>query len=208
MLKILAILISSIFLVYIVLIMVVKFINHMDDNVIHDTKTIKIVVSILSGLALVILYLKYSFSIEYFRYHILMIFLILIGYIDHFSKNVYKFISYAFLGIGLIFVFLSGITDIKLYLSIVGGSCLVSYLMAFFCCLGWGDVEVITISSLYLVQFGYLSILNVFLSLALSGIMVVFKVLTRKIKIREIRKMEGTLCPYIALSTYLILIFL
>ncbi|MCR3758899.1 hypothetical protein KYB31_07835 [Clostridium felsineum] len=204
MLKLIALMLATVFILFVSLNVVVNFINSMDEYSIKDTKLTRIVIAVIASIALGIIYLKYSLSIEFLKYYFLMIYLIITGYIDFNSKYVYKFFSYIFLGIGLIFLFLSIMCSgerIQPYLIGIGGSFFLSGGLSIFNLLGTGDVEVFTISAIYIG--GILSTMNVFLALSLGGFGAIFKLLTGRAKLKD----KVTLCPYIALSTYLIIFF-
>lgn len=200
----LIVLILTLFIVYISLSALLRFINNNDDTKIIDKKMIRILVSVISSLGIGILYIKYSLNFTFAKYSILMFYLIISGYIDYHSRNVYTFISRIFLISGVIFAAIDVFyyeSPIEFYIIGILGTLFLSSSLAFFKQLGWGDVEVYSITALYLG--GFLSSMNVFLSLALAGVETVFKLIRRKVKLND----KGTLCQFIALSTYLIIFF-
>lgn len=176
-----------------------------DNEKIIDKNWNRVLVSLVSSFFICILYIKYALSLNFIKYFVLMIFLIVTGYIDSCSKNVYTFISYIFLFIGLIFLG-AGILQHNLsfysYLKGIAGCLMIGSGIAAFKLLGWGDVEVFTIAAIYIG--GCTSIMNIFLAFCIAGIGTVIKLIMRKVKLSD----RGTLCPYIAISTYLLLIFL
>ena len=206
MIQLIVIVIFSFIIIYTLINVIFKFINDNDDEKIQDKKLSRIIVSIVSSLCMGVLYIKYYTSIFlFFRYFLLMIFLIITGYIDSHSKNVYSFISNKFGMIGLIFLAINIIhfrADPGSYLIGVVGCLFLSSCLALFKLLGWGDVEVFTITSLYIS--GLMSVMNIFLSLAIAGIGAVIRLIWKKAKLTD----TGTLCPYIALSAYLIIFFI
>lgn len=202
MIKLIAVIVVTIILMYVSLNVTINFIKNNDDVNICDKKFVKIALSIFSGMAIGILYLKYyTLPIKFLRYAVLMFYLIITGYIDYHTRNVYDFLSYIFLAVGLIFLVIDFFYygEIRLYLIGAVGTLIVSSIIAAFKFLGWGDVEVFSIVSLYIG--GFVSLLNIFLAIAIAGINTVYKLLRKQVKLSD----RGTLCPFIAVSTYIIL---
>lgn len=183
---------------------VIECINAKDDIKITDKKLNRVIISIIASLFIGILYIKYSLSIVFLKYFLLMIYLTITGYIDHYTKNVYAFISYAFLAIGLIFmgVNLYNGADIFSCLIIISSILIICLNIAILGLMGWGDVEVFVIIALYIGSF--VSIMNIFIAFSLAGIVAAYRLITKKIKIGD----RGALCPYIAISTCIILFVL
>lgn len=204
MIKLIIVLIAIFFILYSILNFLLNYINarEADNEKIIDKNWNRVLVSLVSSSFICILYIKYGLSLNFIKYFVLMIFLIVTGYIDSCSKNVYTFISYIFLFIGLIFLG-AGILqhNVSLYSYLKGiASCLIiGSVIAAFKLLGWGDVEVFTIVAVYIG--GCTSIMNIFLAFCIAGIGTIIKLIMRKVKLSD----RGTLCPYIAISTYLLL---
>lgn len=204
MIKLIAVIVVIIILMYVSLNVTINFIKNNDDVNICNKKIVKLALSIFSGIAIGILYLKYyTLPVKFLRYAVLMFYLIISRYIDYHTTNVYDFLSYIFFALGLIFLaidfFYYG--EIRLYIIGAVGTLIVSSIISAFKFLGWGDVEVFSIASLYVG--GFVSLLNIFLAIAIAGIDTVYKLLRKQVKLSD----RGTLCPFIAVSTYIILFF-
>lgn len=207
MIKLIAAFIAIFFIVYITLNSLLKFINarETENEKIIDESWNRVLVSLVSSSFICIFYIRYGLSLQFIKYLVLMIFLIVTGYIDSCSKNVYTFISYIFLFIGLIFFGIDLIQNNSSFYSYLIGVAValtISSSIAIFKLLGWGDVEVFTIAAIYIG--GYTSVLNIFLAFSIAGIGTIFKLVMGKVKLSD----RGTLCPYIAVSTYLLLFFI
>lgn len=183
----------------------INFINFVNHENIHDRKIIRVLISVLSSVSIWLLYAKYSLDVFFIRYAVMIVFLTLIGYLDWYTHNIYNFIVYIFLLIGIVFQ----IIDIfyycgDIYSLLVGalGSLAISFILAFIKQIGWGDVEIFFIISLYIT--GFLSIFNVFLSLILSGCYSIPKVFLKKFNVSL--NDESALGPFIAISSFFILI--
>lgn len=182
---------------------VIEFINPKDDKEIVDKKANRIIISILVSLFIGILYTKYNLSMAFIKYSLLALYVVITGYIDHYSRNVYSFISYIFLVIGLIFmgINLYNGADISSYLIIISSIFILCFNIAILGFIGWGDVEVFIIAALYMGSF--VSLMNILIAFSLAGVVAAYRIVTKKIKIYD----KGALCPYIAISTFLILFF-
>lgn len=202
MLKLILLITTTFLLLFSMLNILLKYINSREDVQIADEKFSRILVSAVSSIFIGILYLKYAFTFPFIKYLFIMTYLIVTGYIDSHSRNVYTFISYIFLFIGLIFLgidIMYNSAAFQIYLIGSIGSLIICSSIAALKLLGWGDVEVFVIASIYIG--GFISIMNIFLALSLAGIGTIYKLLRRKVKLSD----RGTLCPYIAVSTYLII---
>lgn len=207
MIKLITALIAIFFILYITLNLLLNFINAREakNERIIDENWSRVLVSLVSSSFICIFYIKYGLSLNFIKYFILMIFLIVTGYIDSRSKNVYTFISYIFLFIGLIFLGIEIIYNNSViygYLIGISGCLMLSSGLAVFKLLGWGDVEVFTVAAIYIG--GYTSVLNIFLAFSIAGVGTVIKLIMRKVNLSD----KGTLCPYIAISTYFVLFFI
>lgn len=188
---------------YVLITCSIKFINFVNDENIVDKKLIRILVSVFSGAAIWLLYAKYLFNIFFLRYAVMMVFLTVIAYLDVYTHNVYNFIIYIFLIIGVIFQ----VIDIVFYYGdmqtlFIGalGSLIVSSLLFLIKQLGFGDIEVFFIVSLYVT--GFLSVFNVLLAPALAVVQSIYKIIFKRASLND----ESALCPFIAISSFLILI--
>ncbi len=203
MLKLISVLLLSIFFIYNSF-RVIEFINSKDDIKITDKRLNRAIISILFSLFIGILYIKYGLSIAFIKYFLLMVYLTVTGYIDHCSRNVYTFISYAFLAIGAGFmgVHLYYGASLITYLIVISSILLICLNIAVLGFIGWGDVEVFIITAIYIGSF--ISLINIFLAFSLAGISAAYRLLIRRIKVGD----RGALCPYIAISTSIILFVL
>lgn len=200
MLKLILVLISSLFLIYNSF-RVIEFINSKDDTKIIDKRLNRAIISILFSLFIEILYIKYGLSMVFIKYFLLMVYLTVTGYIDHHSRNVYAFISFAFLAIGAGFKGVDLYYGVSLitYFIIISSILVICLNIAVLGFIGWGDVEVFIITALYIGSF--ISLINIFVAFSLAGIVAAYRLITRKIKASD----RGALCPYIAISTSILL---
>ncbi len=189
---------------YCLLTIFINYINKNDTQEIKDNPKIRLLVSITSSILVGLLYTKYGLSFNFFKYTVLMIYLIVTGYIDAYSKTVYTFISDIFLAAGLLFLVIN-ITNYNAYLLfyLIGviGSLIIASIAGFLKVFNWGDVEVLVITSVYIG--GFTSILGIFISFGVSAIGSLILVVLRKVNIKD----TCSYAPYIAIATYLLLIF-
>lgn len=203
MLKLILVVLASLFFIYNSF-RIIEFINSKEATKIVDKRINRVIISIIASLFLTILYIKYSLSMVFIKYFLLIIYLTITGYIDHYTKNVYAFISYAFLAIGIVFVGadLYYGANITTYFIIISSILIICLNIAFLGFMGWGDVEVFVIAALYIGSF--VSLMNIFIAFSLAGIVAAYRLVTKEIRIGD----RGALCPYIAISTCLILFVL
>ncbi len=193
--------------IYNLLNIVIKFINknENDDEKISDRMRTRLIVSGVSGIFVGILYIKYFAGFTFIKYLTLIVYLVITGYIDAHTKIVYTFFSMIFLFIGLIFL---GITvfsvggDLKTCLLGIVICVIISLLSMLFKFFSWGDFDVFIISSLFIG--GLLGALNILIALTLSGLVALFCVILKRKKLTD----SFAVCPYIAISTYLIMLFM
>ncbi len=158
-----------------------------------------------TGLLFVFLYLKFGFTIELLKYMIFASILIVIGIIDFKTQDVYDSTIF-FLGIsGVVFTIIEFFMDKQVsFVSIILGIAiptLIIGIFAWFGAMGWGDVEIIGVVGLFL---GFkLNMLNLFISIVLGGIAAVVLMIWKR------RGGKDTMAfgPYIALSSYITLLF-
>ena len=200
MLKLILVLLISVFFIYNSF-RVIEFINLKDDIKIADKRLNRAIISILFSLFIGILYIKYGLSIIFIEYFLLMVYLTVTGYIDHYSRNVYAFISFAFLTIGAGFMgaHLYYGTSLTTYIIVISSTFVICLNIAVLGFIGWGDVEVFIITALYMGSF--ISLFNIFIAFSLAGIVAAYRLINRKINAGD----RGALCPYIAISTSILL---
>ena len=203
--KLIAVIYISAITVYNLLDVVLKYINKNDTSKIEDNYKRKLIVSLVVAPFITMIYIKYLTGYNFIRYFLLMMYLILSGYIDCHSENVYTFISNTFLGLGMVLLVIGIINEnISLNGALIAilSTLIVSSIFALLKGFAWGDVEVFTVTSVFLCN--PLSFMNIFLALAIAGIGTILKLCMRKVKLKD----SGSLCEYIAISTYLFIIFL
>lgn len=205
MLKLLAVIYIIFLSLFNLLNIILNFINKRENEKILDKTRSRILISALSSIFIGLLYVKYATSFILIKYLILMTYLIISGYIDAHTRNVYSFISIIFLAIGLILLGINLVhynADIHYYLTGILGSLILCSLFGLIKWIGWGDVEVFVISTIYIG--GVISIFNIFLAFAIAGLVFICRLILRKAKLND----RGALCPYIAVASYLLIIFM
>lgn len=179
---------------------IIKYINKNENNVITTKKLY--LFNLLTSIFLICLFLKYEKSLFIIRYFILMFFLNITAFIDYKTKYIYDFINVIFGLIGIIFMLI----DILKYNIL---TTLFSVILVFFITfmlsklnfIGRGDIDVFIIVCMYIGN--YNSILNIFLAIALSGSIALKSIF--KLDFKKIAKERVALCPFILISTFIIL---
>lgn len=199
MLNILIIFLTTFIIQYFSFVCTFKYINKYDNlNYKHN---ILIFLSTLSSTFIVCLFLKFKLiiSINFIGYSILIMFLFIFGYIDYISEYVYKFLLIMLLIFSILFMLRNNIPLHEVVLSFIFTVfiCMVVKIMNGF---NWGDIFIFMILSLTL---GYKNLLNIFLSFFLGGLISIPLLILKRIHLKD----EKPLCPYILLSTFLIIMF-
>lgn len=206
MFKLISILVFSCFLIYFLLGIVVDFISKNDDEFkVTENRLAKVLISLFSGVLIGIIYIKYFFSFTFIKDYILLIYLIIVGYIDNKCKYVYDFISYRFGCIGIIICGVSIFyynANFKAYLGSIALTFFISLIFVLLRCFSSGDLVVFTTSALFIGNIT--SVFNIFFAQMIAGfITIIIKIFSKKIKLSD----GISICEYIAISTYLILLF-
>ena len=163
------------------------------------------IIEAATGLLFVFLYLKFGFTIELLKYMVFTSILIVIGIIDFKTQDVYDSTIIALVVSGVLFTVIEFFLNKEInFVSIVLGIAIPSLIIAVFACfgaMGWGDVEIIGAVGLFL---GFkFNMLNLFISIILGGIAAIILMIVKR------RGGKDTMAfgPYIALSSYITLLF-
>ena len=159
-----------------------------------------------TGILFMILYLKYGLTLSLLSFISLTAILIVIGIIDY--KTQYVYTSNIITGIifGIIFVALSFILGERVDLiNVALGAFIPALILAVIVwttnAMGWGDVEIIFMTGIFLGL--KLNLLNLFISIVLGGSYAIYLMLCRKKSGKE----EMAFGPYIAVATYITILF-
>ncbi|MGL5353490.1 MAG: prepilin peptidase [Clostridium sp.] len=164
------------------------------------------IIEAVTGLLFVFIFIKFGFTLDSIKFMLLTALLIVIGIID--LKTEYIYTSTIIFGIisGIIFIgieYFNGfsISPVNYLLGALSASLILALIVFFTGAMGWGDVELIFLIGLFL---GIkLNLFNVFLSIVIGGLVAVVLMAT-KIKSRKDSMAFG---PYIAMSTYIVILF-
>ena len=185
---------------------IVTYINKKDcQDMDHSVKR-KILISIIPSIINSILFIKNGLSFDFFSYFIIIIFITMIAYIDYCTKYVYEIISIPMIIISAIICTINlimGNIDFYTLITIF----IISMMLLLFSKLnyiGEGDVEVFISLSLVMSKYNILPIINIILSLGISGMVGILLIITRRIGL----KYRKALCPSIAVSSYILLILI
>ncbi|MCD2345098.1 prepilin peptidase [Clostridium guangxiense] len=161
------------------------------------------IISILIGSVYCMLYFKYKFSIDFFRYTSVCTILFVVALIDYKTKDVYfsttciaAVLSIAFIIIG----YFNGV-NIKSYVFAGIAAGIFSTILAALNVIGWGDVEIFIVCGLLVGV--YKVAVVVFISIVLCGVYGIY-ILIRKNNKKGLRVAFG---PYIVVALMLVIIF-
>lgn len=159
----------------------------------------------LTGVLFLLIYLKYGYSIELIKFMIFTAILIVIGIIDLKTQDIYDSTIIVSGVIGLGFTLLQYFTGKEIsFISLLLGVLIPVIILSIFAkfgAMGWGDVELIGVTGLFLT--GGLNILNLFLAIIIGGIFAV------AIMISKGKEKGGMMAfgPHIAIASYISLLF-
>lgn len=157
-----------------------------------------------TGILLVGVYLRYGLTLNFYKYSILTLFLIVIALIDYDTTDVYSSVVYSGIGVGIIFIIVEKIMyshSISNYLIgaliglvVIGGIYLLTGGM------GAGDIEIAVLCGIFL---GWkLQIYFILISFILGGAIAVTLLLLKK----KSRNEYIPLGPSLAMGAYVVLI--
>lgn len=159
----------------------------------------------ITGCLFLALYLKFGLTVKLIKYIVLTALFIVIGIIDFKTQDVYDSTIIFGIVVAILFIIISYFVGEKVsLLSIILGSLIPAGIIAIFAkfgAMGWGDVEIIFVSGLFL---GFkLSMVNLFLSIVIGGAVACLLMIMKKKGGKDMMAFG----PWIALSTYIVIIF-
>lgn len=163
------------------------------------------VMEVFTGLLFLLLYLKLGYTYELLKGIVFTSILLVIAIIDYKTQDVYDSTILVGIVFGLIFIISDYFFGVKVDLINVALGALIPggilFLIAWLTgAMGFGDGEIIFVSGLFLGL--KLNLLNLFLSVVIGGIVAVILMISKKKGGKE----AIAFGPYIALSSYLVLL--
>ncbi|CUQ27294.1 prepilin peptidase [Clostridium baratii] len=163
------------------------------------------IVEAITGILFLLIYLKFGFSLELIKYMFFTSLLIVIGIIDFKTQDVYTSTIVTGLIGGLIFLVINYVigNEIHIINTVLAMiiPALILFIFYYFGAMGFGDVEIVFFSGLFLNL--KLSLLNLFLSIVLGGIVALIMMIYKKTE-------KGAMMafgPYISIAAYITIIF-
>ncbi len=189
----------------------VSFINKNDkENRIDVNK--KGIIALIITLSTTLIYIKYKANVEFYVYFYLSIYLIIVGYIDYKTKNVYSIFNWLTIMIGIWFLIYQKSIGIDISFTIV---CVIIYiifakLIGYFNMFGDGDTDIFIATSIFVssISLNTFPLVILLLNMILSNlVLIIFN-----IKLLDVRKMKFkeqiAFAPSIALSTFILILLL
>lgn len=189
----------------------VSFINKNDkENRIDVNK--KGIISLIITLSTTLIYIKYKTNVEFYVYFYLSIYLIIVGYIDYKTKNVYSIFNWLTIIIGIWFLIYQKSIGIDISFTIV---CVIIYiifakLIGYFNMFGDGDTDIFIATSIFVssISLNTFPLVILLLNMILSNLVLIMF----NIKLLDVRKMKFkeqiAFAPSIALSTFILILLL
>lgn len=189
----------------------IAFINKNDnESKIDVNKKGKIILIIT--LSTTLIYIKYRASVEFYVYYYLTIYLIIVGYIDYKTKNVYSIFNWLTIVIGIGFLIYQKSIGIDISFTVL---CVIIYIIfakfiGYFNMFGDGDTDIFIAISIFVssVNLNTFPLVILLLNMILSNlVLIIFN-----IKLLDVRKMKFkeqlAFAPSIALSTFILILIL
>lgn len=163
------------------------------------------IVELITGILFLILYLNFGFTIRFVFYIFLISILMITSLIDLNTEYIYEtisiiggiggvlFIAYSYFSQGEVLTYILG--------SLLAGG--IISIFAFLGAMGWGDVEIAFVCGLYLGL--YNSIVMIFLSIIIGGVVGSILLITKKKKLNT--KATMPFGPCIALGAFISLVY-
>lgn len=162
-------------------------------------------VEVLTGFLFLGVFLKFGFTLDTVKYIMLTAILIVIAIIDFKTEDIYTNTIIFGIIFGIIFIVLEyfinpSVNPLTYILGAVGGALILALIVWLTNAMGWGDVELVFFIGLFI---GFrLSMLNIFLSIVIGGLVALALMITKK----KNRGDSMAFGPYIAISTYIIVL--
>lgn len=163
------------------------------------------IIEVVNAIMYVILFLKFGFTISFFKYCILSSLLLVIGIIDNDTKEVYSSTTLFGLATGFIFIGLDyWFNGANIGNFIIGG--IIGFLVIYFIVIltrgmGEGDADIAGICGLFIGWKGI--ILTLFLAFVIGGVRGTYLLLSKKGN----KKTEMAFGPYIAIGAIITVVF-
>lgn len=189
----------------------ITFINKVDiENRIDVDK--KRIMSFLIFLSTTLLYFKFRVSVEFYMYFYLSIYLIITGYIDYKTKNVYAIFNYMTILVGILYLIYQnsiGI-DIKFTIMYVIIYVIFTKVMEYLNSFGGGDTDIFIALSIFIssINFNSFPLVILLLNMILSNVILIISNIGLVDFKRGRLKEEIAFAPSIALSTIIIILLL
>ena len=189
----------------------IAFINKNDkENRIDVNK--KGIIALIITLSTTLIYIKYKANVEFYVYFYLSIYLIIVGYIDYKTKNVYSIFNWLTIMIGIWFLIYQKSIGIDISFTIV---CVIIYmifakLIGYFNMFGDGDTDIFIATSIFVssISLNTFPLVILLLNMILSNLVLIMF----NIKLLDVRKMKFkeqiAFAPSIALSTFILILLL
>ncbi|MCD3245162.1 prepilin peptidase [Clostridium botulinum C] len=139
------------------------------------------VIELFTGVIFLGLYLKYGLTIEFIKYLFLCSFLIIIGCIDYNTTDVYFNTTISGIIVGILFLLINWYLNLPIKTYFLGGiiaGIAISLIVILTGGMGWGDVEICVLSSIYIGA--KLTILMLFLSFIIGAIVGIILIIYKK----------------------------
>ncbi|WP_461206959.1 prepilin peptidase [Clostridium sp. DL1XJH146] len=156
-------------------------------------------IELFTGILFMLIFIKYGYSVDTLKYLILACFLIVIGFIDFNTTDVYLVTTLPAFIIGVLFTGVHFFNDQLIttyYIGAFFGYAIIAFIILVTKGMGWGDAEILGVCGIFLGLKA--TILTFFLSVVLGAIIGVILIAT-KVKGRKDYIPFG---PYIALAAF------
>lgn len=162
------------------------------------------IISILIGIVYCMLYIRYKFSIDFFRYSSVCTILFVIALIDYKTKNVYFSTTFIAGVLSIVFILIGYLNGISMRIYVFGGisAGIFSVILAALNVIGWGDVEIFIVCALLVGM--YKAAIVAFISIVLCGVYGIYIIIRKRDK-KGLRVAFG---PYIIFALIFTIIFI
>lgn len=185
----------------------IAFINKNDKENRIDVKN-KGLISFLIALSTTLLYIKYNESLDFYIYFYLSIYLIITGYIDYKTKNVYTIFNNISIIIGVLYIIYKMKIGINMEINITYMFIYIIFvkLMEMSKSFASGDTDIFIVSSLFIINLNTFPLIFLLINMVLSNMLAILTNL-KLVDIKKFRfKEEIAFAPSIALSTMILVL--
>lgn len=189
----------------------IKFINKNDEDIKIDVNN-KGLINLFIALSTTLLYCKYKVNVDFYMYFYISIYLIITGYIDYKTKNVYSIFNILTIIVGIIYLIYLKNIEVDINLTII---CVIIYtifvkVIGYLNLFGDGDTDIFIALAIFIsnINMNIFPLVILLVNMILSNVLlIIFNIKLLDFKKGKFKE-EIAFAPSIALSSIILILIL